>query len=99
MALVKKTKRKPTGAAALGAGPGRPKGSSNKTTRLAKDAIAFAADKLGGAERLAEWAGEDPKNEVVFCGTIYPKLLPLTVDGQMSHTVSWPVRPPPIGKP
>jgi hypothetical protein len=29
---VIKTKRKPTGAAAMGAGPGRPKGSTNKVT-------------------------------------------------------------------
>ncbi len=29
---VKKTKRKPTGAAALGAGPGRPKGMPNRVT-------------------------------------------------------------------
>lgn len=62
-------------------GPGRPKGAANKTTRIAKDAIAFAADELGGGERLAAWAKEAPENERTFWGTIYPKLLPLQVTG------------------
>ena len=64
------------------AGKGRKKGSVNKTTRIAKEAIAFAADKLGGAERLAEWADESPDNEKAFWTTIYPKLLPLQVSGE-----------------
>lgn len=63
------------------AGPGRPKGLPNKTTQTAKDAIAAAAEALGGAERLVAWAKEDPGNERVFWGTIYPKLLPLQVQG------------------
>jgi hypothetical protein len=63
-------------------GPGRPKGSLAKTTIAAKDAIALAADKLGGAERLVSWAQEDPANERVFWGNIYPKLLPLQVTGE-----------------
>jgi len=58
---------------------GKPKGAINKTTKSAKEAIALAADKLGGAERLVEWVQEDPLNERVFWGTIYPKLLPLQV--------------------
>lgn len=64
------------------AGKGRPKGALNKTTVAAKDAIAKAADELGGADRLVEWAKEDPANERVFWGTIYPKLLPLQVSGE-----------------
>ena len=61
---------------------GRPKGAANKTTKAAKDAIAQAAEALGGAERLTAWAQEDPANERVFWGTIYPKLLPLQVTGE-----------------
>jgi hypothetical protein len=61
---------------------GRPKGSLNKTTTAAKDAIAFAAEELGGGKRLTDWAKEDPQNERVFWGTIYPKLLPLQVSGE-----------------
>lgn len=65
-----------------GAGPGRPKGVPNKTTAAAKDAIAAAAEKLGGVERLVEWAKEDPLNERAFWSSIYPKLLPLQVSGE-----------------
>lgn len=64
------------------AGKGRPKGSLNKTTLAAKEAIAKAAEDLGGADRLVAWAKEDPSNERVFWGTIYPKLLPLQVSGE-----------------
>lgn len=63
------------------AGKGRPKGALNKTTQAAKDAIAQAAADLGGVKRLVKWAKEDPGNERVFWGTIYPKLLPLQVSG------------------
>lgn len=64
------------------AGKGRPKGAVNKTTQSAKEAIAAAAEALGGAKRLTEWAKEDPSNEKIFWGTIYPKLLPLQVSGE-----------------
>jgi hypothetical protein len=62
-------------------GMGRPKGSKNKTTLQAKEAISYAAEGLGGAHRLMEWAKEDPANERVFWAQIYPKLLPLQVTG------------------
>lgn len=64
------------------AGKGRPKGALNKSTKLAKDAIAQAAETLGGAERIVAWAQEDPQNERTFWGSIYPKLLPLQVTGE-----------------
>lgn len=63
-------------------GAGRPKGSQNKTTRAAKDAIAFAAETIGGGERLAAWAKEAPENEKAFWATIYPKLLPVQLTGE-----------------
>lgn len=63
------------------AGKGRPKGALNKTTVMAKDAIAQAAERLGGVDRLVAWVQEDDKNEATFWGTIYPKLLPLQVTG------------------
>lgn len=62
--------------------PGRPKGVPNKTTQTAKDAIATAAEALGGADRLVAWAKEDPANEKAFWTAIYPKLLPLQVTGE-----------------
>lgn len=62
--------------------PGKPKGALSKTTKTAKEAIAIAAEKLGGADRLVAWAQEDPLNERAFWSSIYPKLLPLQVTGE-----------------
>lgn len=67
--------------------PGRPKGVPNKTTQTAKDAIAMAADRLGGTDRLVAWAQEDPANERAFWATIYPKLLPLQVTGEGGEAI------------
>lgn len=74
---VTETKRMPPNA-----GKGRPKGALNRTTASAKDAIAQAAEGLGGTNRLIAWAQEDPANERAFWATIYPKLLPLQVSGE-----------------
>lgn len=64
------------------AGIGRQKGVPNKLTRTVKEAIEIAAEGLGGAARLTDWAKEDPQNERAFWATIYPKLLPLQVTGK-----------------
>ena len=80
-------------------GPGRPPGSPNKIQKAAKDAIAEAAEKLGGVNRLVEWAQEDPLNERAFWATVYPKLLPLQVSGDIKATINWPVAPPKIERP
>lgn len=61
--------------------PGKPKGAVSKTTKTAKEAIALAAEGLGGSARLIAWAKEDPLNERAFWSSIYPKLLPLQVSG------------------
>ena len=76
------------------AGKGRPKGAVNKTAKAAKDAIADAAENLGGTDRLVAWAKEDPLNERAFWSTIYPKLLPLQVNGageagEHIHAIKW----------
>lgn len=63
-------------------GAGRKKGVPNKVTTIAKDAIAAAAEGLGGTERLIKWAKEDAQNERLFWGQIYTKLLPLQVAGE-----------------
>jgi hypothetical protein len=67
---------------------GRPKGAQNKTTKAAKDAIEYAAQQLGGGERLYEWALEDPINEKVFWSTIYPKLIPIQVSGDQDNPLT-----------
>lgn len=56
-------------------GAGRPKGSQNKLTMEAKEAIALAANDLGGHERLVAWVKEDPANERAFWTIIYTKLV------------------------
>jgi hypothetical protein len=71
-------------------GAGRPKGSQNKTTKAAKEAIMMAAEGLGGGKRLTEWAKEDPVNERAFWVSIYPKLLPLEVNATGNLTVTLP---------
>ena len=74
--------KKPKNSGRFGKGnPGKPKGATNHNTRAAKDIIARTAEMLGGADRMLSWVQEDPQNERVFWGTIYPKLLPLTVAG------------------
>lgn len=56
--------------------PGRTKGAANKLTKEAKEIIAAAADKLGGIDRLVEWAQMDVKHETAFWTQVFPKLLP-----------------------
>lgn len=64
------------------AGLGRPKGSPNKTTTIAKEAIAEAFERMGGVDALVAWADQNDDHRKVFYGTIYPKLLPLQVGGE-----------------
>lgn len=90
MEAVKKTKRKPTGAAAMGAGPGRPKGVPNKQTREIKEMITTALAEAGGVAYLIDRA-HDPKTASAFL-TLVGKVLPLQVTGadggDVSHRVT-----------
>lgn len=74
-------KKAPTGKPFGPGNPGKPKGAVNKTTTLAKDAIAAAAEGLGGVARLQAWAKEDEKNEYAFWTVLFPKLVPVQVNG------------------
>jgi hypothetical protein len=62
--------------------PGQGKRGPNKTTLVAKEAIAAAAEGLGGTDRLIAWAKEDPLNERAFWSSIYPKLIPVQLTGE-----------------
>lgn len=53
MEPVKKTKRKPTGAAAMGAGPGRPKGVPNKVTTEFRETVRRLLEE--NSENVSEW--------------------------------------------
>ncbi len=63
------------------AGKGRKKGVPNKTTKLAKQAIADAFDNLGGTDALVEWAQKNDENRKVFYSQIWTKIIPLQVSG------------------
>lgn len=76
---VIKSKRKPTGAAALGAGPGRPKGLGNKNAAALKDMILTALHNAGGADYLEQRAN-DPRTASAFLSLI-GKVLPMQVTG------------------
>lgn len=70
---------------------GRTKGTPNRTTQAAKDAIALVAEGLGGSNRMLQWVQEDPLNERMFWKDIYPKLLPLQVTGEGGAPLMPPV--------
>lgn len=60
-------------------GPGRPKGTSNKTTAQLKDMILGALNQSGGVEYLVARAN-DPRTASAFL-TLVGKVLPMTVQG------------------
>jgi len=51
--VEKQTKRKPSGAAALGAGPGRPKGVPNKATTAFRETVQALLER--NSENVALW--------------------------------------------
>ena len=60
---------------------GRAKGTPNKMTSNAKAAIEEVFVGLGGADALQQWAVSDPDNTKAFYVSIWPKILPLQVNG------------------
>jgi hypothetical protein len=77
---VKKTEKNLSGAAAMGAGPGRPKGVPNKNTGLIREMIAQALEEAGGVDYLVERA-KDPRTASAFLGLI-GKVMPVQVTGE-----------------
>lgn len=64
---------------------GRKVGALNIHSRGVRLMIAEAAHGLGGVQRLIAWAKEDPLNERAFWTHIWPRLLPLQVQGTGAH--------------
>jgi hypothetical protein len=48
----------------------------------ARAVIAAAAAELGGVERLVAWVRKDDKNESVFWGSLFPKLIAVQLEGE-----------------
>jgi hypothetical protein len=57
---------------------GRAKGTPNKVTASAKEAITLAFDNIGGVDALTEWA---KTNQDAFYTKVWPKVLPLQLAG------------------
>lgn len=62
------------------AGPGRPKGSKNKVTLAAKEALLLAFEGAGGVAALTQFAREQPAHFYAIWGRIIPK--PVEVQGE-----------------
>lgn len=69
-------------------GKGRKKGVPNRVAMSAKLVLEYAAEGLGGAERLMAWVNASPDNERLFWTIIYPKLLPLKLTGDAANPLA-----------
>lgn len=71
------------------AGPGRPKGSLNKTTVAAKTMLLNVHEGIGGEKAMREWARENPTEFY----KLWVKVLPQEVTGEdggpIQHTFGW----------
>lgn len=69
---------------------GRQKGTPNKITTDLRTMILDVVDKLGGAERLQEWATSSPAAEQAFWTQVVPKVLPkdINVGGQPGNPLN-----------
>lgn len=64
-------------------GPGRPKGSLNKTTKAIKEMVVEALDRAGGVDYLLLQSVDNPTAFLTLVG----KTLPLQVAGELEHNV------------
>lgn len=60
---------------------GRKKGTPNKRTVEVRSVLLGAAREIGGMERLVAWIKESPQHEYAFWTTMYPRLLPVNIQG------------------
>lgn len=67
---------------------GRQKGTPNKTSQAAKDAIALAFTNLGGVDALVTWAQESETNKRAFYTQVWPKIVPLQLAGDNDNPIT-----------
>jgi hypothetical protein len=63
------------------AGKGRPKGATNKNSKLLKDAILEAAERAGGKRGMVAYLEEQAKENPTAFMTLMGKVLPMQVQG------------------
>ena len=63
------------------AGPGRPKGKTNKTTALLKDAILMAAEQAGGKDGMVGYLVHQAHSNPGPFMALLGKVLPTQVEG------------------
>ena len=66
-------------------GPGRPKGSKNKLSRLAKDTISEVYERLGGIEAHIAFLKSNKRALERFYNEVYPKLMRLKPEIEMDN--------------
>lgn len=67
---------------------GRQKGTPNKMTQDAKQAIEYVAAGLGGADGMLRWAQLNETNERIFWSNIYPRVLPKEVKAEVEASLT-----------
>lgn len=60
---------------------GRKPGVENKRTIEVRGILMAAVHEIGGMERLVAWIKEEPQNEFAFWTQMFPRLLPVRVEG------------------
>lgn len=66
---------------------GRKKGTPNKLTAVAREAFEFAFKEVGGAQALAEWAGENRTEFYKLYARLVPDQKDVNVNGQLSVVI------------
>jgi hypothetical protein len=74
---------------------------SQRPRLTAREVIAEAAARLGGVDRLVEWALEDPRNEFAFWTRVYPRIIAVDVKVEvgkrLARALTWlPPTPAPL---
>lgn len=80
------------------AGPGRPKGSPNKTTAALKEAILLAAEQVGedgeGYDGLTGYLRRVAKEDVKAFSGLLGKVLPYQLTGEGGGPIAFTWQPP-----